>query len=49
MHIKVEGMSQFDISHTLLENAVKSEFFFWALLKAAKICNSSKNVHIWAA
>ena len=43
-----EGMTQFDVFHNFVENSVKSEFlFFWALLKGAKIWNSSKNACIW--
>ena len=50
MHIKAEGMTQFDIFHVFVENSVNSEFcFFWALLKPVKIWNSSKNTHVWAA
>ena len=50
MHIKGEGMTQFDIFHVFVENSVNSEFcFFWALLKPAKIWNLSKNAHVWAA
>jgi hypothetical protein len=50
MHIKPEGLTQFDIFHIFIENSVDSELlFFWALLKAAKIWNSSKNAHVWAA
>ena len=38
MHIKPEGMTQFDVFHTFVENSVKSVFlFFWALLKGAII------------
>jgi hypothetical protein len=48
MHIKAKSMTQFDIFYTLVANSVNSElYFFWALLKAAKIWNLSKNV--WAA
>ena len=50
MYIKPEGMTQFDIFHTFVENSVNSELlFFWALLKAAKIWNSSKNDHVRSA
>ena len=50
MHIKAEGMTQFDIFHVLVENSVNSELcFFWSLLKPAKIWNLSKNAHVWAA
>ena len=50
MHIKAEGMTQFDIFHVFVENSVNSELsFFWALLKPAKIWNLSKNPHVWAA
>ena len=54
MHIKAEGMTQFDIFHVFAENSVNSELcFFWALLKlplkAAKILNLSKNAHVWGA
>ena len=51
MHIKAEDMTQFDIFHVFVENSVNSElcFFFWAPLKSAKIWNSSKNAHVWAA
>ena len=50
MHIKAEGMTQFDIFHVFVENSVNSELcFFWALLKPAKIWNLSKNAHVWAA
>ena len=43
LHIKPEGITQCDVFHTFVENSVKSEFlFFWALLKGAKIWNSSK-------
>ena len=50
MHIKAEGMIQFDIFHVFVENSVNSELlFFWALLKAAKIWNSLKNARVWAA
>ena len=50
MHIKAEGMIQFDIFHVFVENSVNSELcFFWALLKPAKIWNLSKNAHVWAA
>ena len=50
MHIKAEGMVQFDIFHVFVENSVNSELcFFWALLKPAKIWNLSKNAHVWAA
>ena len=44
MHIKAEGMTQFDIFHVFVENLVNSE-----LLKPAKIWNLSKNAHVWAA
>ena len=50
MHIKPEGMTQIDIFHAFVENSVNSELFsLWALLKAAKIWNSWKNAHVWAA
>ena len=50
MHIKAEGMTQFDIFHIFIENSVNSELlFFWALLKLAKIWNYSKNAQVWAA
>ena len=50
MHIKPEGMTQFDIFHTFVDNSVNSELlFFWALLKAAKIWNLSKNGYFWTA
>jgi hypothetical protein len=43
MHIKAEGMTQFNIFHIFVENSVNSELcFFWALLKPAKIWNLSK-------
>ena len=49
MHIKGEGMTQFDICHVFVENSVNSEFcFFWALLKPVKIWNLSINAHVWA-
>jgi hypothetical protein len=49
MHTKAKSMTH-DIFHTLVVNSVNSELcFFWALLKAAKIWNSSKNTHVWAA
>ena len=49
-HIKAESMIKFDIFHILAENSVNSVIcFFWALLQAAKIWNSSKNAHVWAA
>ena len=48
-HIKAEGMIKFDIFHILAENSVNSVIcFFWALLQAAKIWNSSKNAHVRA-
>ena len=28
MHVKPEGMTQFDVFHTSVENSVKSEFLF---------------------
>ena len=44
MHIKAEGMTKFDIFHVFVEISVNSELcFFWALLKPAKIWNSSQN------
>ena len=50
MHIKAEGMTQFDIFHVLVENSVNSKLcFFLALLKPAKIWYLSKNAHVWAA
>ena len=50
MHIKAKGMTQFDIFHISVENSVNSElYFFWTLLKPAKIWNLSKNAHVWAA
>ena len=50
MHITAEGITQFDIFHAFVENSVNSEqCFFWDILKPAKIWNSSKNAHIWAA
>ena len=49
MHIKAEGMTQFDIFHVFVENSVNSELcFFWALFKPAKIWNLFKNAHVWA-
>ena len=46
MHIKAEGMTQFDIFHVFIENSVKSKLcFFWALLKPTKIWNLSKNAN----
>ena len=47
MHIKAEGMIQFDIFQVFVENSVLG--FFWALLKPAKIWNLSKSAHVWAA
>ena len=44
IYLKPEGMAQFDILHTFVENS--GLLFFWAPLKAAKIWNSSKNDHI---
>ena len=50
MHIKAEGMTQFDIFHVFVENSLNSELcFVRALLKPAKILNLSKNAHVWAA
>ena len=50
MHLKAEGMTQFDIFHVFVENLVNSKLcFFWALLKSAKIWNLSKNAHVWPA
>ena len=50
MHIKAEGMTQFDIFHVFVENSVNSELCcFWSLLQPAKIWNLSKNAHVWAA
>ena len=39
MHIKPEGMTQFDVFHTFVENSVKPEFCFSELylLKGDKI------------
>ena len=49
MHIKAEGMTQFNIFHVSVENSVNSELCFsWALLKPAKIWNLSKNARVWA-
>ena len=45
-----EGIIKCDFFHTHVENSVNSVIcFFWALLQAAQIGNSSKNVHVWAA
>ena len=50
MHIKAEGMTQFDIFHVFVDNSVNSELcFFLALLKPAKIWKLSKNAHVWVA
>ena len=38
MHIKAEGMTQYDIFHVFVENSVNSELCcFWSLLQPAKI------------
>ena len=43
------SMIKFDIFHILAENSVISVIcFFWNLLQAAKIWNSSKNTHVQA-
>ena len=48
LSIKAEGMTQFDIFHVFVENSVNSDlYFFWALLKPAKIWNLSKNEFQW--
>ena len=44
MHIKADGMTQFDIFHT-----TKSSELSAMLLKAAEICNFLKNAFVWAA
>ena len=50
MHIKAEGINQFDIFYVFVENSVNSELcIFWALLKPAKILNLSTNASVWAA
>ena len=50
MHIKAEGMTQFDIFHVFVENSLNSELcFFWALLKPTKIWNLSQKPYVWAA
>ena len=50
MHIKAEGIIQFDIFYVFVENSVNLVLcFFRFLLKPAKIWNLSKNAHVWAA
>ena len=48
VHIKAEDIAQFNIFHILAENSVNPVlYFFWVLLQAAKIRNSSKMPMFW--